>query len=167
MYILRGELRRLFRWLTDKGVTAVITGETGDGALTRHGSEEYESDCVIQLDHRVENQVSTRRLRIVKYRGATHGTHEYPFLIDEDGISVLPVTSLGLQHEVSNESDSGGVPRKTFATNLDVTERKRAGQEFRGLLESAPAAMVIIDGKLTVPRQTAREQCRKNKKRKS
>ena len=111
MSILRGELRRLFRWLKDKGVTAVITGESGDALLTRHGLEEYVSDCVIQLDHRVENQVSTRRLRIVKYRGTTHGTNEYPFLIDEDGISVLPVTSLGLQHEVSNERISSGVPR--------------------------------------------------------
>ena len=111
MSILRGELRRLFRWLKDKGVTAVITGESGDGALTRRGLEEYVSDCVIQLDHRVENQVSTRRLRIVKYRGTTHGTNEYPFLIDEDGISVLPVTSLGLQHEVITERVSSGVPR--------------------------------------------------------
>jgi len=109
--IVRGELRRLFRWLKDKGVTAVITGESGDGTLTRHGLEEYVSDCVIQLDHRVTDQVSTRRLRIVKYRGTTHGTNEYPFLIDEDGISVLPVTSLGLQHEVSAERVSSGVPR--------------------------------------------------------
>jgi len=109
--VLRGELRRLFRWLKDKGVTAVITGESGDGTLTRHGLEEYVSDCVIQLDHRVTEQVSTRRLRIVKYRGTTHGTNEYPFLIDEDGISVLPVTSLGLQHEVSGERVSSGVPR--------------------------------------------------------
>jgi circadian clock protein KaiC len=109
--ILRGELRRLFRWLKDKGVTAVITGESGEGTLTRHGLEEYVSDCVIQLDHRVADQVSTRRLRIVKYRGTTHGTNEYPFLIDADGISVLPVTSLGLQHEVSAERVSSGVPR--------------------------------------------------------
>ena len=111
MSILRGELRRLFRWLKDRGVTAVITSESGDAALTRHGLEEYVSDCVIQLDHRVADQVSTRRLRIVKYRGTTHGTNEYPFLIDEDGISVLPVTSLGLQHEVSAERISSGVPR--------------------------------------------------------
>src|SRR3990170_1843838 len=109
--IVRGELRRLFRWLKDKGVTAVITGEQGNGTLTRHGLEEYVSDCVIQLDHRVTDQVSTRRLRIVKYRGTTHGTNEYPFLIDEDGISVLPVTSLGLQHEVSAQRVSSGVPR--------------------------------------------------------
>src|ERR1700681_4855677 len=109
--ILRAELRRLFRWLKDRGVTAVITAERGEGALTRHGLEEYVSDCVILLDHRVTDQVSTRRLRIVKYRGTAHGTNEYPFLIDEDGFSVLPVTSLGLQHEVSEERISSGIPR--------------------------------------------------------
>jgi len=109
--ILRAELRRLFRWLKDKGVTAIITGERGDGTLTRRGLEEYVSDCVILLDHRVTDQVSTRRMRIVKYRGTTHGTNEYPFLIDEDGFSVLPITSLGLQHEVSNERVSSGVER--------------------------------------------------------
>ncbi len=107
--ILRAELRRLFRWLKDKGVTAVITGERGEGLLTRHGLEEYVSDCVILLDHRVIDQVSTRRLRIVKYRGTVHGTNEYPFLIDENGISVLPITSLGLQHEVSDERISTGI----------------------------------------------------------
>jgi circadian clock protein KaiC len=109
--ILRAELRRLFRWLKDRGITAIITAERGDGALTRHGLEEYVSDCVILLDHRVTDQVSTRRLRIVKYRGTAHGTNEYPFLIDEDGFSVLPVTSLGLQHQVSEERISSGVPR--------------------------------------------------------
>ena len=109
--LLRSELRRLFRWLKDKGVTAVITGERGEGSLTRQGLEEYVSDCVILLDHRVTEQVSTRRLRIVKYRGTTHGTNEYPFLIDEKGISVLPVTGLGLEHAVSNERVSSGVPR--------------------------------------------------------
>jgi len=103
MGILRAELRRLFRWLKDKGVTAVITGERGEGILTRHGLEEYVSDCVILLDHRVTDQVSTRRLRIVKYRGTVHGTNEYPFLIDEDGVSVLPITSMALQHEASDE----------------------------------------------------------------
>lgn len=109
--ILRAELRRLFRWLKEKGVTAVITGERGDGTLTRHGLEEYVSDCVILLDHRVNEQVSTRRLRIVKYRGTTHGTNEYPFLIDDGGISVLPITSLGLQHQVSDERISTGIAR--------------------------------------------------------
>ena len=109
--ILRGELRRLFRWLKDKGVTAVITCESGDGALTKHSLEEYVSDCVIVLDHRVTDQMSTRRLRIVKYRGTSHETNEYPFLIDEDGISVLPITSLGLQHTASTERISSGIPR--------------------------------------------------------
>jgi circadian clock protein KaiC len=109
--LLRSEIRRLFRWLKDKGVTAVITGERGEGSLTRQGLEEYVSDCVILLDHRVNDQVSTRRLRIVKYRGTTHGTNEYPFLIDEAGISVLPVSGTGLDHEVSNERLPTGVPR--------------------------------------------------------
>lgn len=108
--ILRSELRRLFRWLKDKGVTAIITAERGDGTLTRNGIEEYVSDCVILLDHRVSEQVSTRRLRIIKYRGSVHGTNEYPFLIDENGISVLPLTSLGLDHAASNERVSSGVP---------------------------------------------------------
>jgi circadian clock protein KaiC len=109
--VLRAELRRLFRWLKEKGVTAVITGESGDGGYTRQGLEEYVSDCVIFLDHRVAQQLSTRRLRIVKYRGSVHGTNEYPFLIDEQGISVLPITSLGLQHGASDERVSTGVPR--------------------------------------------------------
>ena len=109
--ILRAELRRLFRWLKDKGVTAIITGERGDETLTRQGLEEYVSDCVIVLDHRVSDQASSRRLRVVKYRGSTHGTNEYPFLIDEDGISVLPVTSLGLQHAVSTNRIPSGVAR--------------------------------------------------------
>ena len=109
--ILRAELRRLFQWLKDKGVTAIITGEKGDGnALTRQGLEEYVSDCVILLDHRVINQISTRRLRIVKYRGSVHGTNEYPFLIDEEGISVLPVTSLKLEKPVSSERIRSGIP---------------------------------------------------------
>lgn len=107
--ILRSELRRLFSWLKDRGVTAVITAEKGVGMLTRHGLEEYVSDCVILLDHRVENQISTRLLRVVKYRGSLHGTNEYPFLIDEDGISVLPVTSLQLEREVSSQRISCGI----------------------------------------------------------
>lgn len=108
--ILRAELRRLFTWLKDKGVTAVITGERGEGKLTRFGLEEYVSDCVILLDHRVINQISTRRMRIVKYRGSLHGTNEYPFLIDEDGIAVLPVTSLRLDKGVTSQRVSSGIP---------------------------------------------------------
>jgi len=107
--ILRAELRRLFRWLKDKGLTAVITAERGEGTLTRQGLEEYVSDAVILLDHRVSEQVSTRRLRVVKYRGSHHGTNEYPFLIDRNGLTVLPVTSLGLKHEASDERISSGV----------------------------------------------------------
>jgi circadian clock protein KaiC len=109
--ILRTELRRLFRWLKEKGVTAIITGERGETGLTRYGLEEYVADCVILLDHRVEGQIATRRLQIVKYRGSTHGTSEYPFLIDEGGISILPITSMGLKHEASTERVSTGIPR--------------------------------------------------------
>ncbi len=108
--ILRAEIRRLFQWIRDKGITAIITGERGDKTLTRQGLEEYVSDCVIILDFRVVDQVATRRLRIVKYRGSTHGTNEYPFLIDEQGISVLPITSLKLEHSVSTEIVSTGIP---------------------------------------------------------
>ncbi len=109
--IVRAELRRLFRWLKDKGVTAIITGEHGESSLTRYGLEEYVADCVILLDQRVSDQISTRRLRIVKFRGSSHGTNEYPFLITKRGLSVLPVTSMGLNHEVSNERIATGVPR--------------------------------------------------------
>jgi circadian clock protein KaiC len=109
--ILRAELRRLFRWLKDKGVTAVITAERGREQLTRHGLEEYVSDCVILLDHRVNEQIATRHLRVVKYRGALHGTNEFPFLIGNEGISVLPITSLGLNHKVSIERIATGIPR--------------------------------------------------------
>ncbi|HJU64267.1 MAG TPA: circadian clock protein KaiC [Gemmatimonadaceae bacterium] len=108
--ILRAELRRLFSWLKDRGVTALITAERGDGTLTRQGLEEYVSDCVVVLDHRVDSQISTRRLRILKYRGSTHGTNEYPFLIDEGGFTVMPITSAGLAHQVSSERVSTGIP---------------------------------------------------------
>jgi len=110
MALLRSEIRRLFQWLKEKGVTAIITGEKGENTLTRQGLEEYVSDCVILLDFRVINQIATRRLRIVKYRGSTHGTNEYPFLIDEEGISVIPVTSLKLDYKSSTEIISTGLP---------------------------------------------------------
>jgi circadian clock protein KaiC len=109
--IVRAELRRLFAWLKQKGVTAIITGEQGEKTLTRHGLEEYISDCVIFLDHRVFGQVATRRVRIVKYRGSAHGTSEYPALIDERGLSVLPISSLGLNYPVSTARISTGIPR--------------------------------------------------------
>ena len=108
--VLRSELRRLFGWLKERGMTTVITGERAGGQLTRQGLEEFISDCVILLDHRVVGQISTRRLRVVKYRGSTHGTNEYPFLIDENGISILPITSFGLEYEVSRERVPTGVP---------------------------------------------------------
>jgi len=107
--ILRSELRRLFGWLKDRGMTTIITGERGEGQLTRQGLEEYVSDCVILLDHRVNGQISTRRLRVVKYRGSTHGTNEYPFLIDEEGISVLPLTVSSMDYSVSSERASSGI----------------------------------------------------------
>ena len=108
--VLRAELRRLFRWLRDREITAVVTAERGDQMFTRQGLEEYITDAVISLDHRVYEQISTRRIRVVKYRGSTHGTNEYPFLINRDGITVLPVTSLLLEHEATNERVSTGLP---------------------------------------------------------
>jgi circadian clock protein KaiC len=112
--IIRAELRRLFRWLKEKGVTALITCERGEGTLTRYGLEEYVADCVILLDNRVQNQISTRRMRIVKYRGTSHGTNEYPFVIDQKGFSVLPITSLGLSHKAPTQRVSTGVPRLDY-----------------------------------------------------
>jgi circadian clock protein KaiC len=109
--ILRAELRRLFHWLKDRGMTAIVTGESGDKTLTRYGLEEYVADCVIFLDFRIVEQISTRRLRIVKYRGSAHGSDEYPFLIDDSGLSILPITSLGLDYPVSTERIATGVPK--------------------------------------------------------
>lgn len=108
--MVRSELRRLFHWLKEAGVTAVITAEAGTDTLTRYGLEEYVADCVIVLDHRVNEQISTRRLRIVKYRGSAHGTNEYPFLMDADGIEVVPITSIGLTHSAPTGRISSGVP---------------------------------------------------------
>jgi circadian clock protein KaiC len=109
--IIRAELRRLFHWLKERGVTAIVTGESGDKMLTRYGLEEYVADCVIFLDFRIDEQISTRRLRIIKYRGSSHGADEYPFLIDESGLSILPITSLGLDYPVSNERIATGIPK--------------------------------------------------------
>jgi len=153
MAVLRSELRRLFRWLKDKGVTAVITAERGDGTLTRQGLEEYVSDCVILLDHRVHEQLSTRRMRVVKYRGTSHGTNEYPFLIDEQGISVLPVTSLGLSHRVSSERVSTGVPR------LDAM---LGGGYYRG--SSVLVSGTAGSGKSTMSAHLADATCRRGER---
>ncbi|HEY2336545.1 MAG TPA: circadian clock protein KaiC [Burkholderiales bacterium] len=152
--MLRAELRRLFRWLKDKGVTAIITGERGDGQLTRQGLEEYVSDCVIFLDHRVIDQISTRRLRIVKYRGTTHGTNEYPFLIDEDGFSVLPLSSLGLDHKTSNERISSGVPR------LDSMLDGKGFYRGSSILISGTAGT----GKTSLAAHFASETCRRGER---
>jgi len=148
--ILRAELRRLFEWLKDKGVTAVITGERGEGQLTRHGLEEYVSDCVILLDHRVQEHITTRRLRVVKYRGSAHGTNEYPFLIDETGISVMPVTSAGLDHGVSDERISSGI------RNLD--EMLEGKGLFRG--SSVLISGMAGSGKSSIAAQFADSVCR-------
>lgn len=152
--ILRAELRRLFQWLKDKGVTAIITGEKGDGPLTRQGLEEYVSDCVILLDHRVINQISTRRLRIIKYRGSVHGTNEYPFLIDEEGISVLPVTSLKLNKKVSAERVPSGI--------LQLDEMMGGKGFFRGssILISGTAGT----GKTSIAASFANETCNQGEK---
>ncbi len=108
--VLRAELRRLFRWLKERGMTAIITAERGDESLTRYGLEEYVADCVIVLDHRIKDEISTRRLRVLKYRGSSHGTNEYPFLIGDRGVSVLPITSLGLSHKAHQQRVSTGIP---------------------------------------------------------
>lgn len=148
--ILRAEIRRLFDWLKQRGLTAVITGERGDGALTRQGLEEYVSDCVVLLDHRVHDQASTRRLRIVKYRGSAHGTNEYPFLIGEDGFSVLPVSSLGLTHQVHQERISTGVP--------DLDAMLSGGGFYRG--SSILLSGVAGSGKSSIAAAAADAACR-------
>jgi circadian clock protein KaiC len=154
MGILRAEIRRLFRWLKDKGMTTVVTAERGDGTLTRHGLEEYVSDCVILLDHRVIDQVSTRRLRVVKYRGTSHGANEYPFLIDERGLSVLPITSLSLEHDAPKERISSGIP--------DLDEMLEGEGFYRGstVLVSGTAG----SGKTSIAAHCADSVCRRGKR---
>ena len=152
--ILRAELHRLFRWLKDKGVSAVITAERGNGNITRFGLEEYVADCVITLDHRVNEQVSTRRLRIVKYRGSLHGTNEYPFLIGRHGISVLPITSLGLEHQVSTERVSTGIKE------LDEMLGGRGFYRGSSILLSGTAGT----GKTTLAAAFADEACQRGER---
>jgi circadian clock protein KaiC len=151
---LRSELQRLFLWLKARGVTAVITAERGDGALTRHGIEEYVSDCVIVLDHHVNEETSTRRLRVLKYRGSLHGTNQYPFLIGEHGISVQPITSLGLQHGVSDEHVSTGVDR------LDVMLGGSGPYRGSSVLVSGTAGT----GKSTLAAQFCDAACRRGER---
>jgi circadian clock protein KaiC len=148
--VLRAELRRLFEWLKNKGVTAVITGERGDGQLTRHGLEEYVSDCVILLDNRVHEHITTRRLRVVKYRGTAHGTNEYPFLIDEGGISVMPVTSAGLDHIAPDARISSGI--------ADLDQMLGGKGYFRG--SSVLVSGMAGSGKSSIAAQFADSVCR-------
>jgi circadian clock protein KaiC len=152
--ILRAELRRLFIWLKERKLTAIITAERGEGTLTREGLEEYVSDCVILLDHRIKDQISARRMRIVKYRGTKHGADEYPFLIDERGMSVLPLTSLQLQHKVSNERVSTGVP--------DLDEMLEGKGFYRG--SSILLTGTAGSGKTTLAASFADAACRRGER---
>ncbi len=152
--ILRAELRRLFRWLKDHEITAIITGERGDNTITKQGLEEYVSDCVIVLDHRVMEESSTRRLRIVKYRGSMHGTNEYPFLIDDTGFSVVPITSLGLYHKASTERISSGVPE------LDNMMERKGFYKGSSVLISGTAGT----GKSSLSSQFASSACSRGEK---
>ncbi|MDB6055399.1 MAG: circadian clock kinase KaiC [Verrucomicrobiales bacterium] len=152
--IVRAEIRRLFRWLKERKVTVIMTGERGEGMLTRYGLEEYVSDCVITLDHRVMDQVTTRRMRIVKYRGTTHGTNEYPFLIDQDGISVWPITSVQLRHEASRERIPSGIAR------LDAMLGGQGYYRGNSILMSGTAGT----GKTSVAATFADATCRRGEK---
>jgi circadian clock protein KaiC len=152
--ILRSELRRLFLWLKDRGITAVITGERGDRTITKYGLEEYVADCVITLDHQVTHQIATRRLRVVKYRGSVHGTDEYPFLIDDEGISVLPITSMSLRHTASRERISSGIPR------LDTMLGGRGYYRGSSILVSGQAGT----GKTSVAATFADAACRRGER---
>src|SRR5580704_8034186 len=152
--VLRAELRRLFRWLKERNLTTVITAEKGEKTLTRHGLEEYVSDCVILLDHRVRDQISTRRLRIVKYRGTSHGADEYPFLIDDHGISVLPVTSLEMQHKVSTERVPTGI--------ADLDDMLEGKGFYRG--SSVLISGTAGSGKTTMAASFADASCRRGER---
>ena len=152
--ILRAELRRLFRWLKDRGMTAVITGEKGESSVTRYGLEEYVADCVIVLDQRIQEQISTRRLRVLKYRGTAHGTNEYPFLIGSHGLSVLPITSLQLAHQASEERIPTGIGR--------LDEMLGGKGVYRGssvLISGSPGT-----GKSSIAAKFAEEACRRGER---
>lgn len=152
--ILRAEIRRLFRWLKDRGLTTVVTAERGEGTLTRHGLEEYVSDCVILLDHRITDEISTRRMRIVKYRGAGHVADEVPFLIDENGLSVLPISSMELQHKVSSERVATGI--------ADLDNMLEGQGYFRG--SSVLVSGTAGSGKTTIASAFAQASCRRGEK---
>ena len=162
--LLRSELRRLLEWLKAKGVTAIVTGERGEGTLTRYGLEEYVADCVILLDNRIHNQLSTRRLRIVKYRGSAHGTNEYPFIIDDKGITVMPITSSGLAHVASTERLPPAFPISTRCWKAKAISRLqhpglRHGRQrqvdnsrafCRCVLRLGSSLHLFCDGKITL-----------------
>lgn len=152
--VLRTELRRLFEWLKDRGVTAIITGERGEGQLTRYGIEEYVSDCVVVLDNRVRDQITTRRLRVVKYRGSAHGTNEYPFLIDAEGITVLPITSAGLEHTSSQEIIPTGI--------VGLDQMLEAGGIYRG--SSVLISGLAGTGKTTFGARFAKASCHRGER---
>jgi circadian clock protein KaiC len=152
--LLRAEIRRLFRWLKDRGLTTVVTAEKGDGTLTRYGLEEYVSDCVVFLDHRVTEQVSTRRMRVIKYRGSSHGADEYPFLIDEQGLSVLPVSGMKLNHAVSDERVSSGIP------DLDAMLEGKGYYRGSSILVSGTSG----SGKSSTAAHFAEQTCRDGKR---
>ena len=152
--ILRSELRRLFLWLKDRGITAVVTGERGDRTITKYGLEEYVADCVITLDHRVTNQIATRRLRVVKYRGSIHGTDEYPFLISSEGISVLPITTMSLTHTASTERIATGISR------LDTMLGAKGFYRGSSILVSGQAGT----GKTSIAATFVNAACRRNEK---
>lgn len=152
--ILRSELRRLFLWLKDRGITAVVTGERGDRTITKYGLEEYVADCVITLDHRVTNQIATRRLRVVKYRGSIHGTDEYPFLISSEGISVLPITTMSLTHTASTERIATGISR------LDTMLEAKGFYRGSSILVSGQAGT----GKTSIAATFVNAACRRNEK---
>jgi circadian clock protein KaiC len=152
--LLRAEIRRLFRWLKDRGLTTVVTAEKGDGTLTRYGLEEYVSDCVVFLDHRVTDQMSTRRMRVIKYRGSSHGADEYPFLIDEQGLSVLPATAMKLNHAVSNERVSSGIP------DLDAMLEGKGYYRGSSILVSGTSG----SGKSSTAGHFAEQTCREGKR---
>jgi len=152
--MLRSELRRLFAWMKDQQLTAIVTGERGEGRFTRHGLEEYVADCVISLDHRLSNQISTRHMQVIKYRGSAHGANQYPFLIGKTGLSVFPITSVGLDCPAPSEQISSGVPR------LDAM--LRGGGFFRGstILISGAAGT----GKSSLAAHFARAACERGER---
>jgi circadian clock protein KaiC len=152
--LLRSEIRRLFQFLKSLGVTVLVTGERGEKTLTRFGLEEYIADCVVLLDHRVTDHVSTRSIRVVKYRGSTHGTNEYPFPIDDRGFSVLPITSVGLHHTISDEVVSTGVP--------DLDKMLGAGGMYRG--STVMLSGTAGTGKTTFASALARAACERGER---